>query len=82
MKPPRCRLCHVEHWSYDPHVFRDDVETPKRVATVVANTVANTVAVANGVAKKVSVRYQKWREANPELYKQRQRELMRRRRGG
>jgi hypothetical protein len=39
-------------------------------ATPVANSVANEPVVANGK------RYEKWREANPELYKARQREYM------
>jgi hypothetical protein len=41
----------------------------------VANTVANVVAnsVANATNGK---RYEKWREANPDLYKARQREYM------
>jgi hypothetical protein len=43
----------------------------------VANVVANAVPVANVVANATNgKRYEKWREANPELYKARQREYM------
>jgi hypothetical protein len=49
-----------------------------------ADTVANTASVANNgasVANKAP-RWASWRSRNPDLYRERQRDLMRRRRAG
>jgi hypothetical protein len=63
---PYCSKCAqlVDNWRHD--------------CKPASNTaVANAVPVANVVANATNgKRYEKWREANPELYKARQREYM------
>lgn len=83
MKAPLCRVCQHAHYSYEPHVWPQEPSKPKQPKApkpAVANTapVANSsVANSSPVANK---RYEGWRQRNPDLYRQRQRELMRRKR--
>ncbi len=71
MKPPKCRLCAHEHYSYEPHIFDTPLEPKHRAVKEIVANVANSVA---------NTRYQKWREANPDLYRERQRDYMRKKR--
>ena len=45
MKAPVCRLCHVEHWSYQPHRWAQGGQLQQQAAQAKARQAKHGIAV-------------------------------------
>ncbi len=84
MKPPKCRLCGSEHWPRSAHVWAGKAKPEPGGVANKARAVTNRrkIAVTNktGVTNGSAARMRKWREANRDKDRERQRKLMKARR--
>jgi hypothetical protein len=83
VKPPRCRVCDVEHWGSE-HVFPGTPSrvTQKAVKQGAINAPRAEEGVSNAVSNKDAARVRRWRAVGPnrDRYNEQQRERMRARR--